>query len=152
MIGAMPQSLAAVHLHAVFSTKNRSPYLADEGLRKEVHAYLGGVSNKLGCPAVCIGGVEDHVHLLARMSRTVTVAEWIKEVKRVSSMFIAERNSDFAWQGGYGVFSVSASELEAVTAYITNQEDHHRRVSFQDEFLGLLREHGVEWDERFVWD
>ncbi len=151
----MPQSLSAVYLHAVFSTKERRPFLDDVALRTELHAYLGGISRQLECPPLMIGGVADHVHLLARFGRTITQADWVKEVKRVSSAWLKEHDAhchDFAWQAGYGVFSVSASRLDAVREYIVGQEAHHRKSTFQDEFRALLHKHGVEWDERYVWD
>lgn len=117
-----------------------------------MHAYLAGVSKKLCCPAIEIGGIEDHVHLLIRFPRTMTVADWFKEVKRVSSAFAKERDPRFAWQSGYGAFSVDGSGLDPVIHYIRTQEDHHRKFSFQDEFRKLLREHGIKWDENYVWD
>lgn len=152
----MPQSLSAVYLHAVFSTKQRRPFLRDVAVRAEMHAYLGGISKQLACQPIIVGGIDDHVHLLVRFGRTITQADWIKEIKRVSSAWIKERApgdcGDFAWQAGYGVFSVSGSRLDAVHEYIATQEAHHRRASFEDEFRGLLRKHGLEWDERYVWD
>jgi putative transposase len=148
----MPQSLASVQLHTVFSTKGRNPFLLDADLRREVHAYIGGVSNKLGCQTIAVGGIEDHVHVVARMSRTLSIADWIKEVKRASSQFAAERNRPFAWQAGYGVFSVGASELDVVCAYVRGQEEHHRKETFPEEFLRLLREYEMQWDDRYVWD
>jgi REP element-mobilizing transposase RayT len=151
----MPQSLSSVYLHLVFSTKNREPWLADSALRAELHAFLGGVSKQLDCPPVIVGGVADHVHLLARFGRGVTQSDWVKELKRVSSRWIKEREghmAGFAWQGGYGVFSVSPSALEDVEKYIRNQEEHYRKVTFQDEFRAFLRKHRVEWDEQYVWD
>jgi putative transposase len=99
--------------------------------------------------------VEDHVHLLARHGRTISQADWVKELKRTSSLWIKERDpatTDFAWQSGYGVFSVSASNLEGVRDYIARQAEHHRKWSFQDEFRALLKKHGETWDERYVWD
>jgi REP element-mobilizing transposase RayT len=148
----MPQSLACVYIHAVLSTRDRMPFLSDPGLRSEVHAYLGGITKKLECPVLAVGGVEDHVHMLVRMSRTLSIANWIKEVKRVSSIFAKERVNGFAWQAGYGAFSVDPTSLERVRMYIAGQEEHHGRVSFQDEFRRLLAGHGMEWDERYVWD
>ena len=133
----MGQSLSAVYLHLVFSTKDRCPCLRDMVLRGEMHAYLGGVSKQLDCPPLIVGGVEDHVHLLGRMGRTITQADWIKELKRTSSVWFKGRDatwSEFAWQSGYGAFSVSVSNLEAVSNYIVKQEVHHRRSTFQDEF------------------
>lgn len=151
----MPQSLSCVHIHLVFSTKEREPFLQEPAIRKEMHAYLGGVSKKLGCPPVVVGGQEDHVHLLCRLSRTVSQSEWVKEIKRVSSIWIKQRDPSlaaFAWQGGYGAFSVSESALDKTQEYITHQEAHHKKQTFQDEYREFLRKHGMEWDERFVWD
>jgi putative transposase len=111
----MPQSLSSVYLHAVFSTKDRRPFLKDPAVRAECHAYLAGISKKLDCPPLLAGGVEDHVHLLARQSRTISQADWVKELKRASSLWIKGRHAGceaFAWQAGYGVFSVSQSNVE----------------------------------------
>jgi putative transposase len=151
----MPQSLSAVHLHLVFSTKGRRAFFQNKELRAELHSYLGAISRELDCPPVIIGGVEDHVHLLARHGRTITQADWVKELKRVSSGWLKEKHvgfHDFQWQNGYAVFSVSQSNLEEVRDYIANQEEHHRRGGFQDELRALLRKHQIEWDERYVWD
>jgi REP element-mobilizing transposase RayT len=150
----MPQSLSAVYIHLVFSTKARRPFLRDENIRSSLHPYLGKISKQLGCAPIITGGVDDHVHLLARLGRTITQAEWVKELKRVSNLWLKENHSirDFEWQGGYADFSVSASNLEVVKKYIANQDKHHRRMSFQDELRTLLRRHEVEWDERFIWD
>ena len=104
---------------------------------------------------IAVGGVEDHVHILARFCRTITQADWVKELKRVSNIWLKKQFrgfGDFDWQDGYGDFSVSVSNLDVVKKYIVEQEEHHRRVSFQDEFRALLSRHGIEWDERHVWD
>ena len=151
----MPQSLSCVYLHLVFSTKHRQHFLRDRILRQEMPSYLGGPSKTLNCPPLIVGGVEDHVHLLCRMSRTITQADWVKELKRVTSIWIKERDpdlSEFSWQGGYGAFSVSPSALDRTTNYIANQQQHHQKQSFQDEYRALLRKHSLEWDERYVWD
>jgi putative transposase len=151
----MPQSLSAVYIHLVFSTKERQPFLRDRDTRESLHAYLGGISKTLDCPPIIVGGIEDHVHLLARFGRTITQAEWVKELKRVSNLWLKEQSrtyADFQWQGGYADFSVSPSNLERVKRYIVNQEDNHRKLSFQNELRALLRKHKVEWDERYVWD
>jgi len=138
----------------VFSTKERRPFLRDESTRVSVHSYLGGISKQLGCAPIITGGMEDHVHLLARFGRTITQAEWVKELKRVSNLWIKEQYSirNFEWQGGYADFSVRASNLYQVTRYIEHQPEHHRKFSFQDELRALFRKHRVEWDERYVWD
>ncbi len=151
----MPQSLDAVYLHAVFSTRGRHPWLADADLRSKTFAYMGRVSSGLGCTPILVGGVRDHVHVLARLSRTVTIAAWIRELKKTSNQMIREHGGvmkDFAWQAGYGVFAVERHGLQEARGYIEAQEEHHRQLSFQDEFRSLLREHGLEWDEQYVWE
>ena len=151
----MPQSLSAVYLHLVFSTKERRPFLREHSARADLHAYLGGISKRLECPPILVGGVEDHVHLLGRFGRTITQAEWVKVLKRASSVWLKEQGAewaDFAWQNGYADFSVSQSNLEKVKNYIANQEEHHRKLSFQDEVRALFTKHQIEWDERYVWD
>ena len=151
----MPQSLSIVYIHLVFSTKQRQPFLRDKPVRDSLHAYLGGISKRLDCAPLIVGGVEDHVHLLCRFGRTITQAEWVKELKRVSNGWLKEQGSDYAhfeWQAGYADFSVSQSNLEEVKQYIANQKEHHRKMSFQDELRALFRKHEQEWDERYVWD
>ena len=151
----MPQSLSIVYIHLVFSTKERRPLLRDVEVRNALHAYLGGISKQLDCPPIQIGGTEDHVHILSRFGRKITQAEWVKELKRVSNGWLKEQGNEyrrFAWQGGYADFSVSQSNLERVKRYISNQEEHHRKMSFQDEVRELFRKHEQEWDERYVWD
>jgi len=149
----MPQSLSAVYIHLVFSTKHHRPFLHDDDLRNDLHCFLGGVSKKLDCPPILIGGVEDHVHLLARFGRKISQAEWVKELKRVSNLWLRDRGlNGFEWQGGYADFSVSQSNLDQVKKYVANQREHHRRLSFQDEVRALLTKHEMEWDERYVWD
>jgi len=151
----MPQSLSAVYIHLVFSTKDRKPFLRDKTTREALHAYLGSVSRELDCSPILVGGVEDHVHLLARLGRTITQAEWVKELKRVSNLWLKERGGeyvDFGWQGGYAAFSVSQSNVKQVTDYIAEQQEHHRKIGFQDELRALLRRHEIEWDEKYVWD
>jgi len=152
---AMPQSLSAVYIHLVFSTKERRPFLRDKVVRESLHAYLEAVSKQLECPPLKVGGVEDHVHLLCRFARTITQAEWVKEIKRVSNLWLKEQSRDyldFQWQGGYADFSVSQSNLPEVSQYIAAQEQHHKKMGFQDELRALLRKHNIEWDERYVWD
>jgi len=142
-------------MHLVFSTKERRPLPRDPAAREALHAYLGGISKTLDCPPIIVGGMEDHVPALARFGRSITQAERVKELKRVSNLWLKERGGDyrdFKWQGGYADFSVSQSNLERVKNYIANQEEHHLKLSFQDELRSLLRRHNVEWDEGYVWD
>jgi len=151
----MPQSLSNVLVHIVFSTKERHPFLADPTLRVAMHKHLGAVSTELRCPVIKVGGVEDHVHLLARQARTITLAGWVRELKRTSSLWVKEQPEGpnvFEWQAGYGAFSVSQSLSAAVERYIARQEAHHRRLSFQDEFRTLLQRHQITCDERYLWD
>ena len=150
----MPQSLSAVYIHLTFSTKDRRPFLREKPLRASLHAYLGGISKTLECLPIIVGGVEDHVHLLCRFGRTITQADWVKELKRVSNGWLKDQGGDYAdfeWQNGYASFSVSQSNLEKVKRYIATQEEHHRKATFQDELRALLRKHGLEFDERYVW-
>ena len=151
----MPQSLARVVLHVVFSTKNRVAFLADPALRPRLYAYMAGVLQNHGCAPILLNGVEDHVHILCNLSRTATLAQLVEDVKTEPSKWLKKEGPsyrDFRWQGGYGAFSVSQSNVEAVRAYIAAQEEHHRKVSFQDEFRALCRKHGLDIDERYVWD
>ena len=152
---SMPQSLSRVAIHITFSTKNRQRFLIDSNLRDTLHRELGGISNTLDCQSIRVGGIEDHVHLLAYQSRTITLAEWIKELKRVSSIWIKEQSlelSAFQWQSGYGAFSVSHSAIDDVVRYIENQVEHHRKFDYKTEFLTLLQKHKIEYDERYLWD
>jgi len=154
-LSAMPQSLGKILLHTVFSTKDRRPFLRDHALRQELHRYLGGILANQECEPIMVGGVEDHVHLLSALSRTCEPAEMVKEVKRGSSLWIKTRTADlreFAWQNGYGIFSIGFSQIASVRDYIATQEEHHRKVSFQDEFRLLLKRYEIGFDERYVWD
>ncbi len=129
--------------------------LQDLDLRQELHRYLGGILTNHDCQPLIVGGVADHVHLLSTLSRTGTAAEMVKEVKRGSSLWLKTKTSDlydFAWQNGYGIFSIGFSQVETVTKYIAGQQEHHRHISFQDEFRQLLQRYEIEFDERYVWD
>jgi len=151
----MPQALSAVYVHLVFSTKDRRPFLLDKSLRESLHRQLGAISKSLQCPPLIVGGVEDHVHLLCRFGRTLTQAEWVKELKRVSNIWLKEQGRDlsgFEWQSGYADFSVSQSNLEQVKQYIADQGDHHSKLSFEHELRAFLIKHQVEFDERYLWD
>ena len=150
----MPQSLSQVYLRLFFSTRGRAPLLIDS-VRGELHSYMAAVLNNLGCHAVLVNSVEDHVHILLTLSRTISVSVMVEEVKTSSSKWLKKQPDvprDFAWQNGFGVFSVSASNMPEVEKYIACQKEHHRRRSFQEEFLVLLKKHDVEYDERYLWD
>jgi len=151
----MPQSLAKILVHVIFSTKHRYPFLADKHIRHEMHAYLGGVCKAFGCPVLIVGGVADHVHILCSLSRNYSVAKIVGEIKRNSSKWVKTKGRglrQFAWQNGYGIFSVSQSHVDRVRNYIAHQEEHHRRRSFQDEYRAFLKKYEIEYDERCVWD
>ena len=151
----MSQSLSMVYLHAVFSTKDRIGYLKDATLRNDVWQFMAGTSAQMHCPVLEISGTLDHVHALFRMDREITQAKWVKEVKRTSSLWVkaeARPLHDFHWQNGCALFSVSQSQLDTVRRYIQDQETHHAKRDFKVELRALLRKHGLEWDERYVWD
>ena len=155
MLAPMSQSLAKILVHTVFSTKDRRPYLRERALRADLHNYLGGILNKLECQPLIIGGVEDHVHALFALGRRCAPAEVVKEIKRGSSLWVKQVHGDqldFAWQNGYGMFSIGYSQLEQVRDYISQQEKHHLKLSFQDEFRLFLKRYAVAYDERYVWD
>jgi len=140
--------------HVVFSTAGRAPVIAD-AIRKDVHAYFGGIVRELGGTAIAIGGTADHLHALLLLDAGINLADCMRIAKINSSRWVHQKwpkRRDFAWQRGYAAFTVSASNLDAVIRYIRSQEEHHRRVSFQEEFLALLRKHGVAFDPTHVFD
>ncbi len=151
----MPQSLVQIYIHIVFTTKHRAPFLKDETFCDRTHRYLAGICKNLNSPALIVGGVEDHVHLLCRLGKTIDIADLIRDLKRDSSKWIKVKQpqlADFHWQQGYGAFSISPSHVDGLKIYIANQEDHHRKESFQEEFRRLCSKYGLEIDERYVWD
>jgi len=149
----VPQSLANVLIHLIFSTKDREPFLVQEDLRRRTHAYLAEVLRNLECPTLIVGGVTDHVHAFFRFSRTQSIASVLEHLKKSSSKWIKTQGiAGFGWQRGYGAFSVSESNAAAIVAYIENQEEHHRKMTFEDEFRLILKRHRVQFDERYVWD
>jgi len=150
----MSQSLARLHVHLVFSTKHRSPWLHD-GVRDSVHAYIAVLLNDIGCPTILINSVEDHVHILFELGRTTTLSAAVERLKKASSKWIKTQGAEFsgfAWQAGYGAFSVSESNVPSVRRYIAGQREHHRSKPFQEEYRTLLARHRVVFDERYLWD
>ena len=150
----MSQSLAHILVHIIFSTRDRQPFL-QHPMRHDLHAYIATCARALDCECYCAGGIEDHVHLAVRLSRNITVAELIKELKTSSSKWMKEQSpalEDFSWQNGYGAFSVGPSDLPSLRRYIETQEEHHHKYSFQDELRALLKKYGVEYDERYLWN
>lgn len=150
----MPQSLAKIYVHLVFSTKHRERWLTGDFLA-DLHAYMGGTLNGLGCAPIEINSEPDHVHALVLLGRTVALSEVVGKLKKSSNDWLRGKDARFAqfyWQGGYGAFSASQSAVEDVRQYIRGQAEHHKRVTFQDEFRMFLRRHEIEFDERYVWD
>jgi putative transposase len=136
-----------------FPPKTAVPLLRDKKLREELHRYIGGILKERDCEPIITGGTEDHVHGLFALSRTRAVAEIIKEIKRSSTRWLKNKGlDDFAWQSGYGIFSIGFSQMGDVRDYVAGQEEHHRKISFQDEFRKLLQRYEIEFDERYVWD
>lgn len=150
----MAQSLAKFIAHLIFSTKNRERILTDN-IRPELHSYLAAVFVEVDSPALLINSVEDHVHVLFLLSKNQAVCKVTEEVKKSSSKWIKTKGpnyTNFHWQSGYGVFSVSQSNVEDVKAYIAGQKEHHRLKTFQEEFRAFLQKYELRYDERYVWD
>lgn len=151
----MSQSLSKIWTHLVFSTKERHPFLTDETIRHDMHAYLATILKANHCPTLLVGGVSDHVHALFVLSKNHSISSIVWAIKRGSSKWVKGQGASqrkFHWQEGYGAFSVSQSDVERVQRYILNQEVHHRRKTFQDEFREFVEKYEVDYDERYVWD
>ena len=149
----MPQSLSQVWIHLVFSTKERRPFLQNELVRTEMFKMLAHLVKEVGCVSASVGGYVDHVHLLIGMSRTVTIAKLVEEIKRETSKWVKTHphgNAIFQWQAGYGVFSVSHSMLVRVDEYIRTQETHHAKRDFRAELEELLRKHEIQFDPKYL--
>ena len=150
----MAQSLSRILLHVVFSTKNRKRSIASD-LAESLHAYLAGACRALGSEAYRVGGTEDHVHIACTLPRTLTVSKLLEEMKKTSSAWFKSKDSrcqGFAWQAGYGAFSLGQSQLAALVQYIDTQQEHHRSTSCEEELLAFFKRYGVEYDERYLWD
>lgn len=150
----MPQSLSRLHVHLVFSTKNREPVITD-AVRSSLHAYMATVLKNLGCHPLLINSVEDHIHILFELARTIAVSKAVEDIKKSSSKWIKGQGAEFrnfAWQSGYGAFAVSESNVEIVGQYVANQREHHRTKTFQEEYRLFLERHQIDFDERYVWD
>jgi putative transposase len=150
----MSQSLAQLYLHIVFSTKNHIPYIKSS-IRKELYNYIGGVLNIIECPSIKIGGIDDHIHILCRLSKKITTIKLLEEIKKPSSKWIKTKGEEFAkfhWQDGYGAFTVSPSGVNNIKLYIEHQEEHHSLKKFKDEYIELLKTNNVDYDERYLWD
>ena len=151
----MAQSLSRIWIHLIFSTKDRLPFLSEQQIRRDMHAYLATVLRRHDCETVIVDGHHDHVHALFALSRKWAISTVVKEIKRTSSSWIKDispTHRKFHWQNGYGAFSVSQSHLERVSCYINDQERHHKRITFEDEYRNFLRKYQIKYDERYVWD
>ena len=150
----MAQSLAKMILHIVFSTKDRLPFVHPD-IEQDLYSYICGISNNLQCPVFKIGGMPDHLHLCCLLSRTITVRDLMEKIKANSSAWIKTKGVQyrkFAWQHGYGAFSIGQSQLLTLERYIDNQKEHHRKKGYQEELRGLLRKYQIDYDENYLWD
>ena len=149
----MAQSLCKIYLHVIFHTKTTSPTLLDDDLMR-IHSYIGALINATGCQSICVNGVKDHVHALCLLSSTETPSHLIEEIKRNSSRWIKQLSphySNFHWQNGYSIFSVSQSVVDKTIEYIKNQRQHHQKTSFQDEYIQFLQSYGIKYDEKYLF-
>jgi len=150
----MSQSHSLVLLQVVFSTKERVPFLVEEDLPRH-HSYMAGIVCNKGCECYRVGGVSDHVHLAVRLSRTISIADLVQPVKTSLTAWLKEqapRLRDFAWQRGYRALSYGARELQSLLSYIDGQAEHHRKKTFQEEYLELLEEFGIKYEVQYLWD
>lgn len=150
----MSSTYTSLNYHIIFSTKERRPFITPEW-QFRLYDYIGGIVRNEKGLLRCIGGVADHMHLLVTLPPTRAISDWMRVIKCNSSGWIHDTFADqrlFAWQDGYGAFSVSKSAMPEVERYIANQEEHHRRVTFKDEFVEFLRRNEIEYDDRYLWD
>ncbi len=149
----MPQSLSNIIIHLIFSTKERRALL-DDSWRPNLHQYITGILRSYKAPLLRINSVSDHIHIAFQLPRTENTSHLVKEIKVGSSIWIKQRQNQqlFQWQQGYGAFSVSPNHVEGLIKYIDNQQIHHQKISFQDEFRHLLKRYHVDFDERYIWD
>ena len=150
----MPQSLAKVYVHIVFSTKHHEPFISKE-IKDELYSYLAGILIKHNSDVIKINGIENHIHILCTLHRTISIAKILEEIKKSSSKWIKTKKdiwAKFGWQDGYGIFSVDEKSLNSMINYIENQEEHHKKISFKEELLKFLKMYNIEYDERYLWD
>jgi len=150
----MPQSLSSILIHLIFSTKNREPFITPV-IEAELHPYMATIFRGLKSPSLAINGTDDHVHILFSLARVITIADLLEEVMTETSKWIKTKGPEFRnfhWQRGYGAFSIGQSQVEDVKRYIHAQKEHHRRLTFQDEYRLFLKAYGIEYDEQYVWD
>jgi REP element-mobilizing transposase RayT len=138
--------------HCVFSTKERHKTITPE-IQARLWAYIGGVAREHGMKALAVGGADDHVHVLLSLQASRTIATAMREIKSASSHWMHEACAvrDFAWQEGYGAFSIGRAQISATLSYIERQKEHHQRIDFRAEFIAFLKKHSIEFDPRYVW-
>jgi putative transposase len=148
----MSHTSGNILLHLIFSTEQRRPFIKT-AFQNELFAYMGGIIREMRGTALIINGMPDHVHMLIRIRPAQSAAQIVRTVKTNSSRWLHENGQrNFAWQTGYGVFSVSESSVPSVTQYIATQQEHHKKISFQEEFIAFLKKHNVPYDEKYLWD
>jgi REP-associated tyrosine transposase len=150
----MAQSLSSILIHLVFSTKNREPFITPE-IEAELHPYMATIFRELKSPSLAIDGTSDHIHILFSLARVVTVADIVEEVKTSTSKWVKTKGREFRnfhWQRGYGAFSIGQSNVSLLKRYLENQKEHHRHVTFQDEYRKFLAAYGIDFDERYIWE
>jgi REP element-mobilizing transposase RayT len=149
----MSQSLSKLYIHSIFHVKDEHVFIRQED-EQELYAYIGGIINATLSHPIKIGGISNHIHILADMSKNISLSKFMEEIKRNSSRWIKTKHvqyKNFAWQGGYSGFSVSESKVEIVKKYIENQREHHKRISFKEEYINFLKEYGVGFNEKYLW-
>lgn len=150
----MPQSLANILIHIIFSTKNRKPLILPN-IMQELYSYMAGIAREHEAYVHEVGGIEDHIHLLISLPRTLTISKLVEEIKKGSSKWIKTKGhlyADFAWQNGYSAYSIGQSGYEDLRKYIQRQKDHHKKISFQDEYIAFLKKYQILYDEKYLWD
>lgn len=148
----MPQSFTSLHYHIVFSTKERRAMITED-IRDRLYKYIGGILDENGCKLLAVGGMPDHIHILASINKELSISAAIRLIKSNSSKWVHEtfpKHRSFGWQAGYGAFAVSFSNLDAVKKYIANQAAHHGKVDFKEEFVMLLKRHEIKFEERYL--
>jgi REP element-mobilizing transposase RayT len=150
----MPQSFQSIPIHLIWSTKNRLPFINDD-IEEELYKYMASIFRNYNSPSIIINGYKNHVHVLAYLSRIITIAKLMEEVKRESSKWIKTKGlrfEKFYWQVGYAAFGVGRNQLKIIINYIRNQKDHHRAKSFEEEYIDFLKRYSIDYNEGYMWD